>query len=260
MGDGASGAATAVRRRVGQCKQCHLSEFTRPVPFSGSAPNHVLVVGANPGKVEAQTGRPFVGPSGALLRSIATQFGNDPASWSYTNTAQCSTPGDREPHKAELIACSSNLSLVIAVVDPDVIVLAGAVALHAFYPDAKIGKEHGRPFLLPRPGGATGPHLVSIDLGTGIATTTPTTPERLERVMLPVIHPAAALHAPSNLPTLESDLRLLTRGLRHGWLDLWPDACTAHSRDVAAYDDRGVPLCARCVDEKSGRGEQLTLV
>lgn len=252
MGDG---AATAVRRRIGQCRACGLSSSTRPVPFSGN-PNPVLVVGQNPGKTEAQTGRPFVGPAGQLLRGIAREFGNDPDEWAYTNVAACATVGDREPNRGEIAACSSNLQLVIAVVDPDVIVLAGAVALHAFLPDAKIGREHGRPFLLPRPG-ATGPYRVSIDLGTGVGTTTPGKPER---VLFPLIHPAAALHAASNLPTLENDLRLLTRGLRHGWLDLWPDTCTAHSRDVAAYDDRGVPLCARCVDERAGRGEQLTLV
>lgn len=266
----AATAATAVRRKIATCTSCTLHTIARPVYFSGSIPSPVAIIGEAPGEHEARSSKPFVGPAGRLLREVLAQFGNDPESFAYLNRVSCwpgSWPGkgNPDPHKKALAACEGNLKLQLAVIDPDVIVLAGAMALHAFMPGYKIGQMHGRPFLLPRPGlksgrkpGGSERYLVSVDLSTGQATR-PGKTGKIERVLYPILHPAAALHQPSNMPVLTEDVRRLTQGLRHGWLDLWPDTCLPHNRDVERYDDQGAPECLRCVSEIEDRGEQLVL-
>ncbi|PYO98449.1 MAG: uracil-DNA glycosylase, partial [Gemmatimonadetes bacterium] len=60
-----------IAQLVAGCTKCRLCEGRRhTVPGEGSAEARLVVVGEGPGRVEDETGRPFVGPAGELLTKI----------------------------------------------------------------------------------------------------------------------------------------------------------------------------------------------
>ena len=61
----------AVATLVAACTKCRLCEARRhTVPGEGPRDARLVVVGEGPGRVEDETGRPFVGPAGELLTKI----------------------------------------------------------------------------------------------------------------------------------------------------------------------------------------------
>src|SRR5204862_4039390 len=61
----------AIAQLVASCTKCRLCEGRRhTVPGEGAAEARLVVVGEGPGRVEDETGRPFVGPAGELLTKI----------------------------------------------------------------------------------------------------------------------------------------------------------------------------------------------
>jgi len=61
----------AIAQLVATCTKCRLCEGRRhTVPGEGADAARLVVVGEGPGRVEDETGRPFVGPAGELLTKI----------------------------------------------------------------------------------------------------------------------------------------------------------------------------------------------
>lgn len=94
------------------------------VPASGPTPNPILLIGEAPGKVEAQQLRPFVGPSGRLQDAYLSHYHSSCRSWRKTNVIPLYLDGNPDPTpelisqwtpylNAELLSC--NLSLIICV-------------------------------------------------------------------------------------------------------------------------------------------------
>jgi DNA polymerase len=92
---------------------------------------------------------------------------------------KCRPPGNRDPHTNELAACDPYLERQIAVINPKVIVTLGRFSMAKFFPNGKIGQSHGQAV-----------HLRG-------------------RLLIPMYHPAAALHQPSLRPVLEKDFAKL---------------------------------------------------
>jgi len=66
----------ALRAEARTCPRCHLAETRMQVVFGeGSVNARIMVVGQGPGIVEDETGRPFVGPAGALLDRALAEVG-----------------------------------------------------------------------------------------------------------------------------------------------------------------------------------------
>jgi len=66
-----AGSLEAIAQLVASCTKCRLCEGRRhTVPGEGAADARLVVVGEGPGRVEDETGRPFVGPAGELLTKI----------------------------------------------------------------------------------------------------------------------------------------------------------------------------------------------
>ena len=60
-----AGSLEAIAQLVASCTKCRLCEGRRhTVPGEGAADARLVVVGEGPGRVEDETGRPFVGSSG----------------------------------------------------------------------------------------------------------------------------------------------------------------------------------------------------
>jgi uracil-DNA glycosylase len=97
-----------------------------------------MLVGEQPGDVEDEEGRPFVGPSGALLRELMAEVGLRERDLYLTNVVKhfkWRPQGTRRIHDtpswSEVRACAHWLRLELASVRPELLVLLGGTAARA---------------------------------------------------------------------------------------------------------------------------------
>ena len=129
------------RRNLDACRRCELWEHaTQGVPGEGAANAPLMLVGEMPGDEEDVEGRPFVGPSGRLLRDLIAEAGIRPGQMFLTNAVKhfyFEPRGKRRIHKTPLqrhvAACEVWLEGELARVRPVAIVTLGATALAAVY-------------------------------------------------------------------------------------------------------------------------------
>jgi len=115
------------------CARCKLATTRTTVVFGEGNPEaEVMFIGEGPGKVEDQTGRPFVGPAGELLTRIIEKGMGVPRESVYiANVVKCRPTidlqfvRDRPPDPEETAACSPFLLTQIELIAPRVIVTLG---------------------------------------------------------------------------------------------------------------------------------------
>ena len=73
------------------------------LPISGRA--RFVLVGEAPGATEDETGRPFVGRSGALLDLLLAEAGLARSEAAVLNIVKCRPPGNRTPKAPEVARC-----------------------------------------------------------------------------------------------------------------------------------------------------------
>jgi uracil-DNA glycosylase len=158
---------------VAVCEKCAL-HFSRKksVPGEGPANAEILLIGEGPGFYENEQGRPFVGPSGQFLDELLQKAGYKRANVFIGNVVKCRPPSNRDPLPDELAACRPYLERQIEAINPRIIVTLGRYSMGHFLPNARISQVHGRSFTVNG------------------------------RMIIPMYHPAAALHQPA----LRSDI------------------------------------------------------
>ncbi|NCC35826.1 MAG: uracil-DNA glycosylase [Chloroflexia bacterium] len=166
---------------VQTCTRCALhTGRTRAVPGEGPPTAEVMLIGEGPGYHEDRQGRPFVGPSGQLLDDLLALAGLQRADVFIGNVIKCRPPKNRDPLPDEVATCTqAYLFRQIEALNPKVIVTLGRFSMHLFLPGEKISRIHGQPRIVEG------------------------------RLIVPMLHPAAALHQPQNRPLLEADFRRL---------------------------------------------------
>ena len=113
------------------CRRCSLGSSRLNVVVSRGNPRaRLMVIGEGPGAQEDEQGQPFVGRSGQLLDRMLESVGIDSNRDAYVcNIVKCRPPENRKPTASEMAACRPWLEQQIALVDPAVILLAGATAV-----------------------------------------------------------------------------------------------------------------------------------
>jgi uracil-DNA glycosylase len=148
------------------CPTCpNIKTRLRVVFGEGDVNARVMFVGQGPGVVEEETGRPFVGPAGALLDRALAEVGLPREQLWLTNVIKCRAVKhekgrllDRAPSAAELKACRPWLERELAIVQPKLVVCVGVPAAHALIDKKlKISEEHGH-----FREGPAGTHLIAI--------------------------------------------------------------------------------------------------
>lgn len=130
--------ATA-RQEAESCRRCDLWRNATQVVFGeGTIRARAMLVGEQPGDVEDETGRPFVGPAGALLRKVVEEVGLRQGDLYLTNAVKhfkWRPKGTRRihdtPNWSEIRACDYWLRLELANVRPEILVLLGGTATQA---------------------------------------------------------------------------------------------------------------------------------
>lgn len=166
--------------QVSGCTLCQLSlSRKKAVPGEGPSNAEIILVGEGPGFYENEQGRPFVGPAGNFLNELLQKAGVSRGDVFITNVVKCRPPGNRDPLPDELSACNAFLDRQIEVINPLVIVTLGRYSMAKFLPNVRISEVHGQPAWVRG------------------------------RLVVPMFHPAAALHQPSLKSSVERDFSRL---------------------------------------------------
>ncbi len=119
----------AIAQLVAACTKCRLCEGRRhTVPGEGPGDARLVVVGEGPGRVEDETGRPFVGPAGELLTKILAAIDLPRERVFICNVVKCRPPENRQPQYDEIAACVPYLFRQIELLKPQVILAMGGTA------------------------------------------------------------------------------------------------------------------------------------
>lgn len=104
----------------------------RRVNGEGPLDPRIVLIGEAPGRIEDEQGRPFVGPSGQLLRKTLEDMGIDITECYITNTVKCRPPDNRTPTAVEKAACRPELDAELeATGKPKWYVFVGKTAAEA---------------------------------------------------------------------------------------------------------------------------------
>ena len=164
--------------RVRGCPKCSLAATrTNAVPGDGPLNAEVMFIGEAPGANEDREGLPFVGAAGQFLSELLAAAWLTRESVYICNVLKCRPPQNRDPQPDEMEACKPHLDQQIALIKPKIIITISRFAMSRWFGDKKISEIHGK----PRKFGAL--------------------------VVLPMYHPAAALHQPSLRRVLEEDFK-----------------------------------------------------
>jgi len=168
------------------CTKCALQHSRKKaVPGEGPANAEIMFIGEGPGFYENEQGRPFVGQAGKFLEELLVGIGLKREQVFIGNVVKCRPPSNRDPLPEELAACSDYLERQIQAINPRVIVTLGRYSMARFLPNAKISDVHGQSYQVKG------------------------------RTIVPMFHPAAALHQPSLRPMVEKDFKRLPELIAH---------------------------------------------
>jgi uracil-DNA glycosylase len=170
---------------IQRCPDCRLCETrTQAVPGEGPEDARIMFIGEGPGFNEDRTGRPFVGAAGKFLDQLLGTAGLRREQVFIGNVVKCRPPNNRDPMPDEIEACRKWLDRQIEIIDPEVIVTLGRHSMNKFVPGATISRIHG----VPR----------EVD----------------GRTVVPMFHPAAALHQERYRSLIVADFEKLPQILR----------------------------------------------
>jgi DNA polymerase len=161
-----------VAQQVSECTLCELHHSRkRAVPGEGPAQAGIIFIGEGPGFHENEQGRPFVGAAGKFLEELLGKIGMRREQVYITNVVKCRPPGNRDPRPEEVDMCTRTyLDRQIQAINPKVVVTLGRYSMGLFLPNAKISSVHGQAMQVKG------------------------------RLVVPMYHPAAALHQQSLKP------------------------------------------------------------
>lgn len=178
-------ALATIAKQVAACKDCSLCHGrTNSVPGEGNADAEIMFIGEGPGFYEDQQGRPFVGASGKFLDDLLRSIGLDRKTVFIANVVKCRPPQNRDPHPEEIASCAKYLDAQLAAIGPKVVVTLGRHSMQRYFPGEAISRVHGQP---RRKG---------------------------DLIVVPMYHPAAALHQASLRKVIETDFSRLPEFLR----------------------------------------------
>jgi uracil-DNA glycosylase family 4 len=181
-----------VAAEVAACTGCVLHQGRKmAVPGEGPVNAEIMFIGEGPGFHEDQSGRPFVGAAGNFLTELLESIGLSREEVFICNVIKCRPPGNRDPQAPEIDACKAFLDRQIMLINPKVIVTLGRFSMARWFPSARISRIHGHPRKIG------------------------------SRLIVPMYHPAAALHQPSLRQTVIEDFGKLPGFVAQvkGWQD-----------------------------------------
>ena len=171
-----------ISQEIAECKICRQNKLGKAVPGEGNPDAKVVFIGEAPGKKEAETGRPFVGRSGQLLRQLIRETLILKEKDVYITSPVKYLPIYKTPKPSDIAHGKIHLGKQLNIIRPKIIVLLGSVAQKALLKTLHpVIKEHG------------------------------TIVEEDGRKFLITLHPAAALRFPQYRKLIEEDFKKINK-------------------------------------------------
>lgn len=135
------------------CTNCSLYKTRKRMVFGeGSLDPKIMCIGEAPGRTENETGRPFIGRSGQLLRKLLTAIEiNIETDVFISNILHCWPPNNRIPESEEIQSCIKFLQKQIEILQPKMLLFLGKTAVKGLLPD-----EYRYPMAVLRSNSKTG--------------------------------------------------------------------------------------------------------
>ena len=168
---------TELYEETRDCDKCDLHKTATNLVFGvGSENADIMFIGEAPGHHEDRLGQPFVGTAGKLLDQLLESIGLTRSDVYIANILKCRPPDNRDPLPQEIEACTPHLLRQIEVIDPVLLCTLGNFSTKFILDTTQgISKIHGQKFT------------------------------KDGRIVVPIFHPAAALHQPANRQFLFED-------------------------------------------------------
>ena len=122
----------SLRKQLEVFDGCALKKTATNLVFSdGNEESKVMLIGEAPGEEEDKTGKPFKGQAGKLLDKMLDAIGQNRDNTYITNLIFWRPPGNRNPSPEEIDACLPFVLRHIELINPKILILAGAIATKA---------------------------------------------------------------------------------------------------------------------------------
>ena len=161
-----SSSLTRIQEEMRRCRRCLEKGFpiTPGAIFSGPASARVMIVGQAPGKRDEGSGRPFSGPAGRRLFQWFAAVGWEEEEFRATHYITAMTKcypgkplrpttspkpeshGDRVPSAAERNLCAPFLEQELEIIQPELILPIGRVAINHFLGEGRLTNLIGKVF------------------------------------------------------------------------------------------------------------------
>jgi uracil-DNA glycosylase len=184
--------------QIKDCQKCALAASRTQVVFGDGNPHaEIMFVGEAPGFHEDRQGKPFVGAAGKLLDQLLEEIGIQRSEVYIANVIKCRPPDNRNPRAEEIESCKPYLFKQIELIGPKVVCTLGNFSTQLLL-GKKVGitKVRGQAF------------------------------QQGAYVVVPMLHPAAALHREGMMEAVKEDFRKLRQILDQGLAPSAPPTST----------------------------------
>jgi len=125
---------------IQRCQRCgRWVSRIHAVPGEGSSDAPVLMLGEAPGRIEDETGRPFVGRAGQYLNGVFSKHGLDRKDLYITSILKCYYP--RPPRKTEMECCFQWTQRQAEIIQPKMIFVMGKFPARALFKIDRLGTD-----------------------------------------------------------------------------------------------------------------------
>jgi len=112
---------------IEKCEVCKVGKSGKAVSGEGNPDADIIFVGEAPGRQEAESGRPFIGRSGQLLRKLIRGSGLKEENVFITSPVKY-LPDKGTPTPADIVHGKTHLDQQLKIIEPKFVVLLGNVA------------------------------------------------------------------------------------------------------------------------------------
>ena len=119
-------------KKISSIQNCNLKDNSKKLVMgSGDIDSSIMLVGEAPGKIEDNSGHPFQGDVGSLLKKMLSAINIDLEKVYLTYSINFRPPEDRKPTTQEIKRYSIFLKEHISIINPRIVILMGSTAMEA---------------------------------------------------------------------------------------------------------------------------------
>ena len=125
-------ALDELKLQINSINDCNLKNYSKNMVLGdGNINSSIMLVGEAPGKIEDNSGHPFQGDVGSLLKKMLSAINIDLEKVYLTYSINFRPPEDRKPTTQEIKRYSIFLKEHISIINPRIVILMGSTAMEA---------------------------------------------------------------------------------------------------------------------------------